>query len=313
MNKLISFRNKIESIYLKHSRVLGCIGRMLITFACLMILRRSINFNAVLSNIWVVAGMSIVCGFIPLRFLMAVILAYIVAQVFTLSTALGIVFLIVLALMYLLFFRYAPTYGPALVLLPIMFLIRLQALIPIILALVGPAISVIVIIFGSILYFLIMFLDVNAATFASSTGTLEFTKVELLVEGVFRNKEYLLIMAVLFVVFMLVHFLKRINYNYSVEIAIAIGTGAYIVLSLGVELALHSLTTQRLLTFVIGGLVSGALALLINGIWNPLDYSRTETVEFEDDEYNYYVKAVPKATFEKERVQVKRINKRKIL
>ena len=313
MNKLISFRNKIESLYLKNSRVLGYIARMLITFACLMILRSSINFNLVLSNIWVVIGLSIVCGFIPLRFLMAVILAYIVAQVFTLSTALGIVFLIILALMYLLFFRYAPTYGPALVLIPLMFLIRLQVLVPIILAIVGPAISVIVVIFGTILYFLITFLDVNAATFASATGTLEFTKVELLVEGVFRNREYLLILGVLVIVFMLVHFLKRINYNYSVEIAIAIGTGAYIVLSLGVELALHSLTTQRLLGFVIGGLVSGALALLINSIWNPLDYSRTETVEFEDDEYNYYVKAVPKATFEKEKVQVKRINKRKIL
>ena len=146
MNKLISFRNKIESLYLKNSRVLGYIARMLITFACLMILRSSINFNLVLSNIWVVIGLSIVCGFIPLRFLMAVILAYIVAQVFTLSTALGIVFLIILALMYLLFFRYAPTYGPALVLIPLMFLIRLQVLVPIILAIVGPAISVIVVI-----------------------------------------------------------------------------------------------------------------------------------------------------------------------
>ena len=118
---------------------------------------------------------------------------------------------------------------------------------------------VIVVIFGTILFFLITFLDVNAATFASATGTLEFTKVELLVEGVFRNREYLLILGVLVIVFMLVHFLKRINYNYSVEIAIAIGTGAYIVLSLVVELVLHSLTTQRLLGFVIGGLIDPSL------------------------------------------------------
>ena len=182
-----------------------------------------------------------------------------------------------------------------------------------ILAIIGPAMSVIVVIFGTIFYYLIYFLDMNAATFASSTGTLEFTKVEILVEGVFRNKEYILILAVLFAVFMIVHFLKRINYNYSVEIAIAVGTGVYIVLSLLVALVLHTLTTQKLLGFVIGGLVSGGLAILINTIFRPLDYSRTENVEFEDDEYNYYVKAVPKATFEKERVQVKRINKRKIL
>ena len=313
MNKLISFRNRIESIYLKHSRVLGFVGRMLITFACLMILRSSVDFNSILSSLWAVILLSVICGFVPLRFLMVIVLAYTVAQVFTLSTALGIVFLIILSIMSLLFFRYAPTYGPALMLLPIMFLLRIPVLIPLLLAVMGPAVSVIVVIFGTIFYYLIFFLDMNAATFASSTGTLEFTKVEILVEGVFRNKEYILILAVLFAVFMIVHFLKRINYNYSVEIAIAVGTGAYIVLSLAAELALHTLTTQRLLTFVIGGLVSGALAILINSIYRPLDYSRTESVEFEDDEYNYYVKAVPKATFEKERVQVKRINKRKIL
>lgn len=313
MNKLISFRNKIESIYLKNSRLFGFIGRMLITFACLMILRASVNFNSVLSSIWAVIVLSIICGFVPMRFLMVIVLAYTVAQVFTLSTALGIVFLIILAVMYLLFFRYAPTYGPALMLMPILFILRIPVLIPILLAIIGPAISVIVVIFGTLFFYLIYFLDMNAATFASTTGTLEFTKVEILVEGVFRNNEFLLILAVLFAVFMIVHFLKRINYNYSVEIAIAVGTGAYIVLSIGAELILHTLTTQRLLGFVIGGLVSGALALLINSIFRPLDYSRTETVEFEDDEYNYYVKAVPKATFEKESVQVKRINKRKIL
>jgi hypothetical protein len=313
MNRLISFRNKIESFYLKHSRVLGFIGRMLITFACLMILRVSLNFNSILTSIWAVIVLSVICGFVPLRFLMVIVLAYTVAQVFTLSTALGIVFLIILALMYLLFFRYAPTYGPALMLMPIMFMLRIPVLIPILLGIMGPAISVIVVIFGTVFYYLIYFLDMNAATFASSTGTLEFTKVEILVEGVFRNREFLLILAVLFAVFMIVHFLKRINANYSVEIAIAVGTGAYIVLTLAVALALHTLTTQRLLNFVIGGLIAGALALLINSIFRPLDYSRTETVEFEDDEYNYIVKAVPKATFEKESVQVKRINKRKIL
>ena len=313
MNKLISFRNRIESIYLKNSRLFGFIGRMLITFACLMILRASVNFNSILSSIWAVIVLSIICGFVPMRFLMIIVLAYTVAQVFTLSTALGIVFLIILAVMYLLFFRYAPTYGPALMLMPILFILRIPVLIPILLAIIGPAISVIVVMFGTLFYYLIYFLDMNAATFASATGTLEFTKVEILVDGVFRNNEFLLILAVLFAVFMIVHFLKRINYNYSVEIAIAVGTGAYIVLSLGAELVLHTLTTQRLLGFVIGGLVSGALALLINSIFRPLDYSRTETVEFEDDEYNYYVKAVPKATFEKESVQVKRINKRKIL
>ena len=38
-----------------------------------------------------------------------------------------------------------------------------------------------------------------------------------------------------------------------------------------------------------------------------LDYSRTEKVQFEDDEYYYYVKAVPKMTVSAPEKKVKKI------
>ena len=40
-----------------------------------------------------------------------------------------------------------------------------------------------------------------------------------------------------------------------------------------------------------------------------MDYSRTEVVQFEDDEYYYYVKAVPKNVLATPEKKVKRINK----
>ena len=313
MDKLIELRNKIETFYLKHERIGGFIIRMLLTFLCLLITRNIIDFNKVLSSFWVIALISVVCGFIPVRFLPLVIIAYTLFHVFTLSMALGIVTLMVLVVMYLLFYRFAPEYAVILMILPLAIWLKVPILPVMVLAVLGPAVSSVTVIFGTIYYFLTHFLNANAATFAGTTGTLEFTKVELLVEGVFTNKEFLYTVAILFVVFMIVHFLKRINVNHSIEIALAVGTGAYIILTLGCELALHTLTSSKLLGYVIGGLIAGALAIIILNFWYPLDYVRTETVEFEDDEYNYYVKAVPKASFEKERVQIKRINKRKVL
>ena len=38
------------------------------------------------------------------------------------------------------------------------------------------------------------------------------------------------------------------------------------------------------------------------------DYSRTERLEYEDDEYYYYVKAVPKATVATSERSIKKIN-----
>ena len=42
-----------------------------------------------------------------------------------------------------------------------------------------------------------------------------------------------------------------------------------------------------------------------------VDYSRTEYTQFEDDDYYYYVKAVPKIAVSAPDVKVRRINARK--
>jgi hypothetical protein len=42
-----------------------------------------------------------------------------------------------------------------------------------------------------------------------------------------------------------------------------------------------------------------------------VDYSRVEHVQFEDDDYYYYVKAIPKITVTTPEVSVKRINARR--
>ena len=40
-----------------------------------------------------------------------------------------------------------------------------------------------------------------------------------------------------------------------------------------------------------------------------VDYGRVEQVQFQDDEYYYYVKALPKVTLETPQRKVKRINR----
>ena len=63
---------------------------------------------------------------------------------------------------------------------------------------------------------------------------------------------------------------------------------------------------------IVGGiLVSAVLALLLQISIFSLDYSRTEYVQFEDDEYYYYVKAVPKISIAVPQKKVKKINAQK--
>ncbi len=47
-------------------------------------------------------------------------------------------------------------------------------------------------------------------------------------------------------------------------------------------------------------IVSIAIALIIQFLYNVIDYTREETFEFEDEEYYYYVRAIPKVSVEEE-------------
>ena len=69
--------------------------------------------------------------------------------------------------------------------------------------------------------------------------------------------------------------------------------------------------SPKFVSVIIGGIVSALLALILQLTVFSLDYSRTEFVQFEDDEYYYYVKAVPKISIAVPEKKVKKINAQK--
>ena len=61
---------------------------------------------------------------------------------------------------------------------------------------------------------------------------------------------------------------------------------------------------------VVSGIIGVLAGLLLEVVFLSVDYARTEYLEFEDDEYHYYVKAVPKIGVTAPQKSVKHINER---
>ena len=68
---------------------------------------------------------------------------------------------------------------------------------------------------------------------------------------------------------------------------------------------------QKATWVLIGTAVSMVICLILEFFLYNLDYSRIERVQFEDDEYYYFVKAVPKVYLAKKDKRVKRITPKK--
>ena len=70
-----------------------------------------------------------------------------------------------------------------------------------------------------------------------------------------------------------------------------------------ISLGLHMSYTMM----IFSGILGVVIGLFLEVIFFSVDYSRTENVQFEDDEYYYYVKAIPKNTVSKAKHTVKKI------
>ena len=310
MKFLLGLRDRTESFYKKHNIVAGYIARLLFVLVVMFIYRPRIGYNELLTEIWFVLVFSAACAFIPARFLPLAVIAYVSMQILTLSVGIGAAVLCVLIILYLLYFRLNPDFVMLIIILPALAMLKVPLLPVLVLALTMPFNSVFAVFAGQTIYYMIHYIDMNAAVFSGMTDVSELNMLGIMVYGFVTYKEFLYGTAAVLAVFVFTYFAKKISVNRSNDMAAAAGCGIYIIVMTAFNLAFGTITLTKLVTIVAGSVVSLILAFLIENIVLPLDFSRTEFLEFEDEEYYYYVRAVPKTTMNREVVSVKQINRR---
>ncbi len=90
-----------------------------------------------------------------------------------------------------------------------------------------------------------------------------------------------------------------------------LGTIVNIVLDPVMILMLGWGVTGAALATIIGNIAAVVIGFIMEFFLFSVDYSRTERLQFEDDEYYYYVKAIPKISVTAPEKTVKHINERK--
>ena len=107
----------------------------------------------------------------------------------------------------------------------------------------------------------------------------------------------------------MVYLIHRLSVDYAWVIAIVVGTVAQLLVIFVGDFVFGVSVSAG--TLIFGLLVSVVLAMIYNFFFFSVDYTCTEYVQFEDDDYYYYVKAVPKMTVSSTDVKVQRISTRK--
>ena len=163
---------------------------------------------------------------------------------------------------------------------------------------------------GVFIYYTLLYVKQNAGVLTNDMSVDAVQKFMQIMNSLLANKQMLLMVAAFALSLIVVVIIRNLSMDYSWIIAIIGGTITQLSVIFIGDIALDiSVFVIRLL---LGMLVSILIAAIYTFFVFAVDYSRTEYVQFEDDDYYYYVKAVPKLTVSTPDVKVQKINATKL-
>lgn len=128
------------------------------------------------------------------------------------------------------------------------------------------------------------------------------------VKQIFQDKELWIILVAFVICFLVVYTIRRQSVNHVWKIAIVAGAVVNIIVVTVGDVALGVHTAYGAL--IVGSVAAVLVGMVLEFFFFSVDYARSENLQYEDDEYYYYVKAVPKLSVATPEKTVKRINER---
>lgn len=306
MTNLLEIKELIKRIYSKQEVFILPVLKFLLALVALLSVNRQLGYMSRLNSLPVVLIVALLSSFLPLGFTVFFSGAFILLHFYALAPEVALVGFCLFLVMVLLFFRFSPQDAVVVVLMPLCFGLRIPYVMPLAMGLVGTPASAVSVCCGVVVYYLTHFISVNANSFRAADAGEATARLRMVIDGILNNKEMLVTMAAFAFTVVVVYIIRRLSIDHSWTIAMIAGTILNIVILLMGDLMYDiNISVVALLP---GSLISLGLAAILQFFVFSVDYSRTEKVQFEDDEYYYYVKAVPKMTVTVPEKTVKRIN-----
>lgn len=309
MTTLLELREKIKIFLGKYDIYIIPLMKFLLAIIAFAMINGNVGFMERVKSPAIVLILALMSSFLPVNLIAVFGGILILSHAYALSLEFFALAFVVILLMVLLFFRTAPQYGYLLILTPIAFVLKVPYVVPLAMGLVGTSAAAIPVACGTIVYYLLHYMKLNTTMLSETESESMKQKITYLIDNVIRNREMILMAVAFSLTLLIVYVVRRMSIDYAWSIAI--GAGAVtelVVLLIGSMMFSVSL---KLLPILLGCIVSAGLAILLQLTVFSMDYSRTEYVQFEDDEYYYYVKAVPKITIAVPEKRVKKISTQK--
>lgn len=306
MMTLLVFRERVKNFYHRYDIYIIPVVKFLFALVAFNTINKEIGFDARLKSVPVILALSLLCAFTPSAVMVLLAALLTLAHIYFISPIISVVILVFMMIIYFLYARFTPNLGYIILAIPILYILKIPYVIPLLLGIISSPISIIPTACGVIIYY--VFLVINSAISMQVNKSVDdilqlYTNI---IDSVVGNKQMIMSIVIFAMIIVAVYYVRRMKVDYSFEIAIGAGALTSVLGFLISDFILDK--AEQILAMILGTIVSAVIVYIVQFFQLTLDYSGVEHVQFEDDVYYYYVKAIPKITVTTPQMKVKHIN-----
>ena len=308
MESLFVLRGRLQELYARNSKVIDKAIQFVLALVTFYLINHNIGFMKLAASPAATVALAVICTFLPMIMIVIAAAALILIHTFSVSLATLAVTAIVFLVMFIFYFRLTPKMILIVLLTPIAFAFKIPYVIPVAFGLVSAPVALVAVSCGTIVYYMLKYVKSTAAVLESSGEKGLMTQISAYAKQVFQSKEMWVIIAAFIICFFVVYTLRRQSMDHAWKIAVVAGAVVDVVIIAAGDIALGVHTSYG--SLIAGSIAAAAAGLILEFFFFSVDYARSESLQYEDDEYYYYVKAIPKISVATPEKTVKRINER---
>ncbi|MBO4415141.1 MAG: hypothetical protein J5824_04065 [Lachnospiraceae bacterium] len=303
--KLLEIRTFLIKLYQKGRFIINPLVRFFVAFLVFRGINNNIGYDTRFTGTTITLLLSVVCAVLPSG--MTVFLAMVLSLLHVLKVSIFVapLLLILYIILYAMLMRFSPKQAIVSVLIPLLAGKNLHYSVPLILGCTASPFSALPCACGLIIYYM---LDIVKAAAARQVQLNLEDMLQLyldIVDATLANKQMFIAVVVFALVILVVYLIRQFSFEYALVISIGAGVITNILGFLVADLKYSS--TVKIGTLILMSVVCGIIAYIAEFFKRVLDYTAIERVQFEDDDYYYYVKAVPKINLSMPRHNVQRM------
>lgn len=308
MATLLEIRELAITVYSRYELYIDRLFRFVAVLSWLLVVNGQIGYRETLTGVVPTLLISLICTLLPMGGVVVILALLVLLHLYALSIEAALVGALLFVLLLLVYFRFSPEGGLLLLLYPACSAAGIPFALPIAGGLLLTPVSGLAVAVGVILDQFLRFVSSNeAAILSTGINTDEMiTRFQFLIDGILEDDVMVIYVIAVTAATVVVYIIRRLSIPYAW--IIASGAGAIVQLIVLLIGAASANVQIGVGSAFLGVLVAFGIGVVLSFFAFNLDYSRTENTQFEDDDYYYYVKAVPKNLYARPKRTVKTIN-----